>query len=361
MGPQTGGRFGWRDMTALPCSHPHCCSIGYAIRTDAGDWKSLVGMIGHEELKANLDLVSNHIADKELPARLRRLLKDSLLGLLSDQASLTHPSVPQLLRNVCDHCDLGVGTLARIATRPGAEGRRRIRELLAHRVKRIVVKPFMDLDTMLEERLQQCCVHVGSQLARTATSPEHEGRRRIGELLAHRVKRIVVKPFMDLDTMIEERLQQCCVHVGSRPKTVATSAPPSAPCRRGRSWGAPACRPGPPPPTSRRSRSDGRRRAPAPAPPARDRSPHPRAPSPAASARCRDPLHWCVFATVSLLTWALGPAVLLLFSGAGLIAYGRAWSRGRRSSRCLLRDTRLVLLYLGLIAVVAATATVRGW
>jgi hypothetical protein len=75
----------------------------------------------------------------------------------------------------------------------------------------------------------------------------------------------------------------------------------------------------------------------------------------------RDPLHWCVFATVSLLTWALGPAVLLLFSGAGLIAYGRAWSRGRRHSRCLLRDTRLVLLYLGLIAVVAATATLRGW
>ncbi len=74
-----------------------------------------------------------------------------------------------------------------------------------------------------------------------------------------------------------------------------------------------------------------------------------------------DPLHWCVFATVSLLTWALGPIVLLLFAGAGLIAYGRAWARGRRSSRCLLRDTRLVLLYLGLIAVVAATATVRGW
>ncbi|MEA2827524.1 MAG: 7,8-dihydro-6-hydroxymethylpterin dimethyltransferase [Actinomycetota bacterium] len=163
LGPQTGGVFGWRDMTALPCSHPHCCSIGYAMRTDAGQWKSLVGMIGHEELKANLDLVSNRIADRELPARLRRLLKDSLLGLLSDQASLTHPSVPQLLRNVCDHCDLGLGTLAHLATRPGAEGRRRIRELLAHRVKRIVVKPFMDLDTMIEERLQQCCVHVGSR------------------------------------------------------------------------------------------------------------------------------------------------------------------------------------------------------
>jgi hypothetical protein len=163
LGPQTGGLFTWRDMTALPCSHPHCCSIGYAIRTDAGDWKSLVALIGHDELKANLDLVSNRIADRELPARLRRLLRDSLLGLLSDQASLTHPGLPALFGNVCDHCDLGLGTLVRLATRPGAESRRQIRQLLAHRVKRIVVKPFMDMDTMIEERLQQCCVHVGSR------------------------------------------------------------------------------------------------------------------------------------------------------------------------------------------------------
>ena len=77
-------------MTALPCSHPHCCSIGYAIRTDAGEWRSLVGMIGHEELKANLDLVSNRIADQELPARLRRLLKDSLLGP-AQRAGVAHP------------------------------------------------------------------------------------------------------------------------------------------------------------------------------------------------------------------------------------------------------------------------------
>ena len=28
--------------------------------------------------------------------------------------------------------------------------------------------------------------------------------------------RITVKPFMDIDTMVEERLLQCCVHVGTR-------------------------------------------------------------------------------------------------------------------------------------------------
>ena len=63
----------------------------------------------------------------------------------------------------------------------------------------------------------------------------------------------------------------------------------------------------------------------------------------------RDPLHWCVFATVSLLTWALGPAVLARSSPSPAWSpTAGPWSRGRRTSRCLLRDTRLVLLYLGL-------------
>ncbi len=39
----------------------------------------------------------------------------------------------------------------------------RLRELLGQRIKRITIKPFMDINTMLEERLLQCCVHVGTQ------------------------------------------------------------------------------------------------------------------------------------------------------------------------------------------------------
>ena len=34
-------------------------------------------------------------------------------------------------------------------------------------------------------------------------------------MLAERVLRVTVKPFMDVNTMIEERLTQCCVHVGT--------------------------------------------------------------------------------------------------------------------------------------------------
>jgi hypothetical protein len=163
LGDQTNGVVTWRDLTALPCSHPHCCSVGYMIRTDAGEWKSLTRLIGHDVLKQHLELVANRINDPEMSAQLRALLKDSLLGLLSEQSSLTHPSIETLFQNVCEACDLGVSSLARIAGQAVIGGRESIRKLVAERVKRITVKPFMDMHTMLEERLLQCCVHVGTE------------------------------------------------------------------------------------------------------------------------------------------------------------------------------------------------------
>lgn len=169
LGPQTDGLVSWRDLTALPCSHPHCCSVGYMLKTDHGDWKSLVGIIGHERLKEHLDLVSNRIADREIPAQLRELVKQSLLGLLSEQSSLTHPTITDLFRNICENCDLGLSTMLRLAGDALLGRRAQLRELLARRIKRITIKPFMDIDTMLEERLLQCCVHVG-----TASAAQHQ-------------------------------------------------------------------------------------------------------------------------------------------------------------------------------------------
>jgi 7,8-dihydro-6-hydroxymethylpterin dimethyltransferase len=163
LGPQTGGLVTWRDLTALPCSHPHCCSIGYMIQTDAGEWRSMVAMIGHERLKQSIGLFSNRIADREIPAQLRELVKQSLLGLMSEQTSLTHPSIPDLFRNVCESCDLGLSTLLRLAGNAVLGRQDKLRELMGRRIKRIAVKPFMDIHTMLEERLTQCCVHVGTR------------------------------------------------------------------------------------------------------------------------------------------------------------------------------------------------------
>ena len=158
---QTDGLVTWRDLTALPCSHPHCCSIGYLFQMDSGEWRSLTSLVGHDRLKDHLGLVSNRIADTELPAELRASVKTSLLGLLSEQSSLSQPDVGRLIRDVCEACDLGVGTLLRML---GARGsKRKAREMLGTRVKRITVKPFMDISTMIEERLLQCCVHVGTR------------------------------------------------------------------------------------------------------------------------------------------------------------------------------------------------------
>jgi uncharacterized radical SAM superfamily Fe-S cluster-containing enzyme len=163
LGPQTGGRVTWRDLTALPCSHPHCCSVGYLMRTDSGEWRSMVSMIGHDRLKENLGLVSNRIADREVPAELRRVVRESLLGLLSEQSSLSHPTIGELFRDICESCDLGISTLLKVAAGALPGRQKALRRMLGERVVRITVKPFMDMATMLEERLLQCCVHVGTR------------------------------------------------------------------------------------------------------------------------------------------------------------------------------------------------------
>jgi uncharacterized radical SAM superfamily Fe-S cluster-containing enzyme len=162
LGPQTGGVVSWDDLTALPCSHPHCASVGYMLRSDDGEWRSLVGIIGHDRLAAHLDLVSNRIIDPELTSELKELVKASLLGLLSEQTSLSHPTVLDLFRDVCETCDLGLGTLLKMALGSKRQSAA-LREMVATRIKRITVKPFMDINTMLEERLLQCCVHVGTK------------------------------------------------------------------------------------------------------------------------------------------------------------------------------------------------------
>ena len=69
----------------------------------------------------------------------------------------------------------------------------------------------------------------------------------------------------------------------------------------------------------------------------------PGAPFPAAAAENTpfDPLRLCIFATVALLGWALGPFALLFFAGLGFTGYWKARQAGLTRSRCLLRDTRL--------------------
>jgi hypothetical protein len=71
-----------------------------------------------------------------------------------------------------------------------------------------------------------------------------------------------------------------------------------------------------------------------------------------------DPLRLCVYATVALLAWLSGPWAVLGFAVLGLIGYVRARRAGLLRSACVLRDTRLVIGYLALLGLGAATAIV---
>ncbi|MDF0515541.1 radical SAM protein [Agromyces sp. H3Y2-19a] len=169
---QTDGEVTWRDLTALPCSHPHCCSVGYLLKDDSGTWNSLTALVGHDRLKEfldlNPDLIANRIADSNINQALKDSVKQSLLDLLSEQSSLSHPSIGSLWKDICTGCDLGIGTLTQLASSALPGQHKRLRRFLGERVKRITVKPFMDINTMIEERLTQCCVHVATVNAETS-------------------------------------------------------------------------------------------------------------------------------------------------------------------------------------------------
>jgi hypothetical protein len=77
-----------------------------------------------------------------------------------------------------------------------------------------------------------------------------------------------------------------------------------------------------------------------------------------------DPLRLCVFATIALLAWVVGPAVVVAFAGVGLAAYATARRKGLQRSKCKLGDVRLVMAYLGVVALAGLAGVVlqvRGW
>lgn len=77
-----------------------------------------------------------------------------------------------------------------------------------------------------------------------------------------------------------------------------------------------------------------------------------------------DPLRLCVFTTVAVIACVLGPIAVLAFALVAIGGYVRARRAGLLRSRCKLGDTRNVLVYLGVVAALAAVAVpfwVIGW
>lgn len=77
-----------------------------------------------------------------------------------------------------------------------------------------------------------------------------------------------------------------------------------------------------------------------------------------------DPLRLCIFATISVLGWLFGPLAVIVFAGVGFVGYWQARKAGLTRSKCYLRDTRLVLVYLGLFLAAGVWGVMNflmGW
>ena len=72
-----------------------------------------------------------------------------------------------------------------------------------------------------------------------------------------------------------------------------------------------------------------------------------------------DPIRLCVYTTIALLAWIVSPPVMLMaMSALGIAGYVRAMRAGLTRSKCVLREPRLVLVYLGSAFVAGAAAIV---
>ena len=158
LGEQTGGLVGPQDFIGLPCSHPDCTSLTYFIKGDQGQYNSVPRLLGHERLKANLGLVSNTVG--AFPGA-NAALRTALTGMMSETTTISRPELVSYVWNLCTNCELGLGEFAKqvasvVLLRQNAE------EIILRRIKRLHIKNFMDAWSMNIERLQQCCVHVGT-------------------------------------------------------------------------------------------------------------------------------------------------------------------------------------------------------
>lgn len=157
LGQQTAERIGAKDFIALPCSHPDCCSITYFVKGDNGQFSSVPRLLGEDTLRANLGLVSNRIA---FPAA-NDVIQAALTGMMSETTTVSRPELVDYVMNICEQCEIGLSGLVQTVANLVIKRESPV-DTVAKRMKRITIKSFMDAWTMNIERLQQCCVHVGS-------------------------------------------------------------------------------------------------------------------------------------------------------------------------------------------------------
>lgn len=156
LGSQTAGKITCGDFVPLPCSHRDCCDIGYFLRMKDGEWRSLANLLGRDELKRWIHLVSNTISFEGASDAVKALVREGVLQrVFSEQQKVSAVALARDILGMCD-CVPGIRELLT----PG--GTKESLDRLAERTFRVTVKQFMDAHTFHEARIRQCCVHVGT-------------------------------------------------------------------------------------------------------------------------------------------------------------------------------------------------------
>ncbi len=157
IGAQTGGLITHEDFLPLPCSHRDCCDISYLLRTKNNEWQPLPRLIGKENLKKWIHLVSNTISFENVSQTVAEMLRSGALGRIwSDSGRV--PAL-KLARDISQMCGCVVGLPDLLGLLWDQD---KSLERLAQRTFRVTVKQFMDAHTLHAPRLRQCCVHTGT-------------------------------------------------------------------------------------------------------------------------------------------------------------------------------------------------------
>jgi len=161
LGEQTNGLVSADDFIPLPCSHRDCCDITYMIRNAKGEWRSLPKLVGREELKRWIHLVSNAISFDNASDAVKELLRAGVLQrVFSEQQKTSASGLASDIFSMCD-CVPGVAEMLGGLWRK-VKGEEAAMEKVAECTFRITAKMFMDAHTFHEARIRQCCVHTGT-------------------------------------------------------------------------------------------------------------------------------------------------------------------------------------------------------
>jgi uncharacterized radical SAM superfamily Fe-S cluster-containing enzyme len=165
MEQQTAGLLTGHDFIPLPCSHRDCCDIAYLVQGPDDSWRSLVSLIGRDELRNWLHLVGNTTTFDELSPPVMELLKSGALGrVFSNEYGSGSKNLISDVAQVCNclpRLSKMIGGLGRLLSSPpcacgGSPSHP------GERTFRITIKQFMDSHTLNSQRLRQCCVHTGT-------------------------------------------------------------------------------------------------------------------------------------------------------------------------------------------------------